>query len=160
MKTVSELRQEGLQVFVKHTRYYNIKIGDKTYVVGPFTRAQAASYGYDGSDIHAKGGATEVDIFKDGVLVAHGGTICSLKDSFVRRLGLTIALARALKGLDMINWTEVVNEVGVDRLRSFCDGKLTRREFEASGTSARRIIRAFGIDETRTRARKALARRS
>lgn len=158
MKTVAQLRQD-YKVFVKHRRYYQLVIDGRNMVVGPFTKKEAANYGYDHRYIHSKGGTTEIDIFKNGKLLASGGAICSLKDSFVRKIGLSIALGRTLERLDMINWTEIVNEVGQDRLRTFCEGGLTRREFEQSGTAARRVIRLLGIDEVRTRARKALNRR-
>lgn len=159
MRSVAELRQT-YKVFVKHRRYYNIKIGKNSNLVGPITRKEAFTYGYDCNDLSAKGGITEVDIFLDGRLLASGSAICSLKDSFVRKLGLNIALGRALERLDMINWSEIVEEVGQERLRSFCEGNLTRREFEQSGANARRVIRSLGVDEVRTRARKALSRRA
>lgn len=60
----------------------------------------------------------------------------------------------------MINWSEIVNEVGPERLRDFCEGNITRREFESVGTNARRLVRTLGVNEARTRARKALARRT
>lgn len=157
--TVAELRKT-YKVFVKHRRYYSINIDGEIQVVGPFSKKEAAAYGYTHREINAKGGSTEVEIFKNSKMLASGYAKCHTNDSFVRKLGLTKALGRAMGELQMINWTEVLNEVGVERLRSFCEGGLTRREFERAGTNARRIVREYGVDEVRTRARKALSRRS
>lgn len=159
MKSVAELRK-SFKVFVKHRRYYQVTVDGTQYVTGPFTRNEAMSYGYIGDDMHAKGGVTEVDIFKGENLLASGGAVCCLKDSFVRKIGLNIALGRALERLDMVNWSEILSEVGPERLRAFCEGSITRREFESVGTNARRLVRTLGVDEARTRARKALARRT
>lgn len=158
--TVLELRKD-YKVFVKHCRYYNVKVDDKMHLVGPFSRKEAEAYGYNHKEISPHGGTTLVEIYtRGGELLATGYAKCHTKDSFVRKLGLTKALGRAVGELQMINWTEILSEVGVDRLRSFCEGNLTRRDFERSGTASRRVIREYGVDEVRTRARKALSRRS
>ena len=62
--TVAELRKT-YKVFVKHRRYYSINIDGEIQVVGPFSKKEAAAYGYTHREINAKGGSTEVEIFKN-----------------------------------------------------------------------------------------------
>lgn len=157
--TVAELRKD-YKVFVKHRRYYAITIDGETTLVGPFSRKEAASYGYSSKEISAKGGSTEVEIYKNQKLLASGYAKCNTHDSFVRKLGLVKALGRAMGDLNMISWVDIINEVGRERLTHFCEGGLSRREFERAGTNARKAVRSLGVDEVRRRARKALARRS
>lgn len=163
MKTIAELRQT-YKVYVKHKRYYGflhpeIK-GEYSSIDGPLTREEAAALGYTSANMLAHGGQTEIELFYNGKLLASGYARCNEKDAFNRRLGLTKALGRLLGVLEMVNWNEIVEEVGQERLRTFCEGGLTRREFEQSGSASRRLIRDLGIDEVRTRARKALNRRT
>lgn len=163
MKTVAELRQEGFKVFVKHSRYYletRRFLFEKTLIYGPLSKSEKEASGFGSENLFAKGGKTEVEIYKNGVLLGEGHAVCSLSDNFNRKIGLQIALGRAQEDLNMVNWTQILNEVGQERLRSFCEGKLTRREFERCGGTARTLIRELGAKETRTRARKALSRRT
>lgn len=157
--TVAELRKT-YKVFVKHRRYYSINIDGDTMLVGPFSRREAEAYGYSHKEISSKGGSTEVEIYKNSKLLASGYAKCNTHDSFVRKLGLTKALGRALGELQMISWVDILNEVGRERLTHFCEGTLSRREFERAGTNARKAVRSLGVDEVRRRARKALARRA
>lgn len=166
MKTVEDLRKAGFRVFVKHSRYYEVDnlmlpiVPVKNVYFGPITRPAAKSMGYVPSTVFPRGGKTEVEIYHRDRLCSEGHAVCSINDNFNRKIGLTIALGRALERLDMINWDQVLAEVGQERLRSFCDGKYTRRQLESCGTTARSTVRALGVKEMRTRARKALNRRT
>ncbi len=61
--------------------------------------------------------------------------------------------------MNTVNWNKVLNETGVDGLRDFCTGSMTRREFESLGTYSRRLVRCLGSDEVRTRGKRVLTLR-
>ena len=76
--TVKELRQMGYTVKVRHNRLYEFgRIGYKS-----------------------KGGLTEVNIYYGGALLAEGKARCSDNDNYDRKLGVAIALGRAIKYSD------------------------------------------------------------
>ena len=59
----------------------------------------------------------------------------------------------------MIKWTNVVKEVGLNKLEDFCNGSLTYKEFESCGPESRRVIRNNGVRRTRRLASQAVRRR-
>ena len=85
MLTVHDLRKKGYKVRVLHTRRYEQP--------NQFGRAILLS----------KGGLTEVCITQPGhdVISAAGVARCSQNENFNRKLGVRIALGRALKQLRM-----------------------------------------------------------
>lgn len=59
-----------------------------------------------------------------------------------------------------VPWNELIEELGVETVRDFVNGTITRKEFEGFGALANNTVRSLGVKETRTRARKALRRRN
>lgn len=90
MNTVSQLRKEGAKVRVAHKRYsYNYKTMEDLYF----------SNELGGPDRHPKGGETIVQISLPDGRYLEGVAKCSLSDSYNRKVGVNIALGRALKNL-------------------------------------------------------------
>jgi len=87
--TVEQLRKSGYRVFVTHRRYY-------PNIPSPLTKDEAIIYH---TQPEPKGGVTTIEIYHHDDLLASGYANCSFKDNFVRRLGVNIALGRALKNL-------------------------------------------------------------
>lgn len=58
------------------------------------------------------------------------------------------------------NWSEILEDVGVDNVRRFVTRNMTARQFESLSSTARKLVREFGADALRTRARQALTRRN
>lgn len=79
--TVEQLRKQGYKVRVKHFRrhHFEIKVGGQKQVVDP------------------RGGRTVVEITSPSGLNAVGESFCCPIDNFDRKLGLKIALGRAIK---------------------------------------------------------------
>lgn len=154
VKTI--LENLGYKIFIKHERFYQH--------VGPITRNKAEILGINHSTVCPHGGKTTVDIYFDNHLIGHGVAECSHKDGFNRKVGREIALQRALENNVMqtmtVDWDAILEEVGTTTLANFCDGNLSRRELESRGSYTRKVVRALGANEVRTRARKALRRRN
>lgn len=91
MQTVKELRAAGFKVRVIHKRRANdngvIVFGNKR-VLKPET-------------VLHTGGNTTVEITAPNGATTSGHAECSLKDSFCRKTGLSVALGRALKQLQV-----------------------------------------------------------
>lgn len=90
--SVKNLRQGGFKVRVGHYRYTNIKIindPDMPILSSSFTEFQKP-FG-----VNPKGGKTTIELTKDGI-DAKGEAICCLEDNYNRKLGVKIALGRAL----------------------------------------------------------------
>lgn len=115
-ETLQELRRQGYKVFISHKRplkVVNLVSPRNTLTgysdVGFFTRHQMNNFILDkfgvpidnfGDYIYEKGGLTKVTICdQNGNTVVEGYADCSMKDNYSRKLGLHIALSRALKEL-------------------------------------------------------------
>lgn len=80
MTTVHDLRKMGYTVKVRHDRI--------------FTEPK-----FGGWAMSPKGGSTQVNIYMDGKLITSGYSKCCDLDNYDRKLGVKIALGRALKGI-------------------------------------------------------------
>jgi len=58
------------------------------------------------------------------------------------------------------NWSEILDEAGVENVRLFVARQMTARQFESLSSTGRKLIRELGTEAVRTRARQALTRRS
>ena len=84
--TIRQLRRAGFKVRVIHTRHYEII---QRGMSGPFSR------------LSGKGGTTKIQITTpDKQIDVEGIAVCSLEDSFDRKLGNSIALGRAIQMLE------------------------------------------------------------
>ena len=82
MLSVHDLRKRGLKVKVRHNRNFVTK-------------------DMDFYDFDPCGGSTEVEIFDPKTRQSYVGTsLCSRKDNYSRKLGVKIALGRALKSME------------------------------------------------------------
>lgn len=82
MNLAEKLKQDGLTYRVFHNRPIVGEREDERPI-------------FDG-----KGGATLVSIYDaDGNFLANGTSVCSKRDNFTKKLGVTIALGRAYKSL-------------------------------------------------------------
>lgn len=91
--TVKELRKQKYTVKVEHKRYIN---NFSTLM----TKHEAMSQGFKPLHFSPFGGKTSVTVTTpDNNTSVTGESLCSLKDPFDKKLGLTIALGRALKQL-------------------------------------------------------------
>lgn len=94
VQKVAELREQGYDVYISHARpvYGSNGSGIPEAV---YTKRQAKELG---KQLRPNGGVTTVSIRKgDDSPVWQGTSLCSTRDNFNRRLGLEIALGRALK---------------------------------------------------------------
>jgi hypothetical protein len=89
--TVKELQDNGYKVKVFHNRLYN---GYHAWQNGK--RVYGYTDGIIGPD--SKGGSTEVIIESPSGERFHGLAICSKKENYNKRMGIRIALGRALYG--------------------------------------------------------------
>lgn len=85
-QTVESLRKDNFKCKVFHYRYDKIK--------GELLPRNAFS---DTGLMSSFGGATEISILTPNGEELKGEAVCSKKDQFNRKLGLKIAIARALK---------------------------------------------------------------
>lgn len=88
--TVSQLRKDGAKVRVAHKRYrFNHEMTEDLYFSNELT----------GPERHPKGGETIVQVSLSDGRNVEGIAKCSLHDSYNRKVGVSIALGRALKNL-------------------------------------------------------------
>ena len=92
--TIKQLRQQGYKVRVLHFRHlatnYNIKITSSKDIKTSYTTKLS------------KGGSTTIELTTpDKSRTVIGKSVCSLGESFNRKLGNNIALGRALKQLKL-----------------------------------------------------------
>ena len=93
--TIKQLRQAGFKVRVIHTRHYEPVSAYK--MSGPVSRL---------SRLSGKGGSTRIQISSPDLQHnVEGIAVCSLEDSFNRKLGNSIAMGRAVQ--QMINIPEL-----------------------------------------------------
>ena len=174
---VQELRTQGYRVFVKHSRFFKInhEIGSegnklRTFLqtTVPLTRSELSSFiasipGIVSTEFLPRGGRTDVEIYRGEELIGSGVANCSRNDAFNKKIGRAIALGRALENLKMrsncCNWSEILEEVGVENVRRFAIREMTARNFESLSTTTRKLVRELGAEEVRNRARQALSRR-
>lgn len=95
MKNVSQLRNEGYKVRVRHVRKFKGPNG-----VGAASKREIAESGLVLADclVH-NGGSTSVEITSPSNQTVSATAECSEKDAFNRKIGLNIALGRALAQL-------------------------------------------------------------
>lgn len=93
--TVKHLRQNGFKVRVGHYRWTDMAIMSYGQ---PTLQSDITSDDFifnDSAGINPKGGKTTIELTKDGI-DAKGEAICCLEDNYNRKLGVKIALGRAL----------------------------------------------------------------
>ena len=172
---VQELRTQGYRVFVKHSRFFRInhEIGSdgntlrtSLHTTVPLTRNAFSSFvssipGIVSTEFLPRGGRTEVEIYRGEELIGSGVANCSKNDAYNKKIGRSIALGRALENLKMssCNWSEILEEVGLENVRRFAIREMTARNFESLSTTTRKLVRELGAEEVRNRARQALSRR-
>ena len=109
---IDRLREQGYTVRVSHRRPVELPTPwqfDWPAVNGA-TRAELAELreaGWPEAAFAPKGGRTDVEIISPNGAAFHGNAVCSESDSFNRRLGLQIALGRAVKQMQtfkQIRW--------------------------------------------------------
>lgn len=94
--TVAALRQSGNKVRVTQLRH---KVGDETGQLYPLKNEY--NNGLLGNERTQRGGLIKVEItLKDGKDYT-GEALCSKNDQFNRKIGLKIALNRALNGVEV-----------------------------------------------------------
>lgn len=111
--TIDELRARGFKVRVQHFRVYDLTPSRILASFGTLRRAaQVATLEVrPNSDallvsvipdarLNPRGGATEVQIQKDGVRIGGGSARCNPIDNYVKRTGRELALERALASVD------------------------------------------------------------
>lgn len=108
MLTVQKLREMGYKVRVTHKRVYShiydLHNNERRLDLGSrrkfprFTRTLANQIGL--SNIHCRGGETIVEVTTPDNVDAFGVSLCSLKDHYNKKLGVEIALGRAVKALE------------------------------------------------------------
>lgn len=84
MQTVYELRKSGYKVRVSHQRYY------ANYLLARHKAGKLINH------LTAKGGMTLVELTSPTGINVLGCARCSKKDNFNRKMGLNVALGRAL----------------------------------------------------------------
>lgn len=99
--TVKELRQNGFKVRVGHYRYTNVqanlfalKLKITKFEGRPILDSKMTPFQKE-LGISPKGGRTTVEITKDG-FDGKAEAICCFEDNYNRKLGVKIALGRAL----------------------------------------------------------------
>jgi len=97
---IDDLRARGYAVHVTHRRnYYDAHLGRRAYKAA--TRHEAENLGFATYAVCPTGGSTEVSIYDAGLGVqVFGSAYCSDADNFNRRLGLRMALGRALSAFE------------------------------------------------------------
>jgi hypothetical protein len=97
--SVKNLRQSGFKVRVGHYRWTEFQGGIlKNKSIKKISGSPCLQIkGVDWSDrgFYPKGGTTTIELTKDGI-DASGEAICCLEDNYNRKLGVKIALGRAL----------------------------------------------------------------
>lgn len=96
---IANLRTQGYLVNVRHLRAINyvhplplMTSYRAKHEVMPETHLRPSMFA-------PRGGRTEVEIVREGSIVAFGATNCSPRDNYCKAVGLQIALGRALKEL-------------------------------------------------------------
>ena len=84
--TVKQLRQSGFKVRVCHTRNYDSVVKFNTGLT---------------KNLSPKGGKTVVEITTPQGLDTTGEAVCSNEDPYNKKLGVKIAIGRALKNLPL-----------------------------------------------------------
>lgn len=177
--TVFQLRAAGYRVYVRHLRFYRINVplaGTDIAVPvvnsspSPRSDIQALNGLVNGKiEALARGGRTEVEIYRGETLIGAGVAKCSSKDAYSKKIGRTIALGRAVRNLNLLenpmaavtcNWSSIIEQVGAENVRLFATRQMTARKFESLSSETRKLVREFGTETLRTRARQALSRRS
>lgn len=109
-ETISFLQESGYIVRVSHERpLEGVSVvkdwqGDPIVVQGHFgapilCNRNTLRSDYEKLQWRPNGGFTRVRIFKGEAILAESYAVCSELDNFSRRMGLTIALGRALKSM-------------------------------------------------------------
>ncbi len=89
METIHSLRQKKFKVRVLHFRFF------KNFAQFPMAVYKSEIK----KGVSAKGGKTRIDVTTPEGKTVSGESICSIEDTFSRKLGNNIALGRALKKL-------------------------------------------------------------
>lgn len=94
--TLAALRAKGYEVKVEHWRHYENDEGSTFFG----HERNAANFGFEPRDLQPRGGATLVSIWHpEQEIGGVGSANCAKADNFDRRLGLRMALGRALADL-------------------------------------------------------------
>jgi len=100
--TVKELRQNGVKVRVMHRRYcaYDYNLFSFKELRNEKDKFLYSGQGLDGPLRSPKGGETIVELTYPNGKNVRGVALCSLKDQFNRKVGLNMAIFRALAKLN------------------------------------------------------------
>lgn len=101
MNTVKSLRQSNYKIRISHCRNVNLKAKKNDDM--SLTRL----YKELNEPITAKGGKTIVELTFNGKN-ARGEALCSIGDGYNRKLGVQVALGRALNQLTLITENKIV----------------------------------------------------
>lgn len=94
--TVADLRRSGFKVRVSHNRYFKSNfMGGFKIRLSPYTRFTENRQG-----VLPKGGETTVEITDPNGVTVFGTSVCRPDEAFVKRLGLSVSIGRALKQLN------------------------------------------------------------
>lgn len=96
---IANLRTQGYRVNVRHLRAIKYVHPLPLMTTYAAKRAVMPETHLRPSMFSPRGGRTEVEIVRDGSIVAFGATNCSTRDNYNKAVGLQIALGRALKEL-------------------------------------------------------------
>ena len=97
--TIQDLKDLGFHTKVRHTR--NIREVPKLDGVQ--------------KQLRSKGGMTEVGIYKGDTLLSTGWAKCCSIDNYNRKLGLKIALGRAIKKMDVVSLPNAI-DIGTEAI--------------------------------------------
>jgi len=91
-KTIKQLRREGWKVKVNHYRF--VKEKESNIMWAPYKVREL------GLTFDPRGGSTIIEIESPDGRTSHGASLCSRNDNFNRRIGVRIALGRALDQME------------------------------------------------------------
>lgn len=94
---IANLRAKGYLVNVRHLRAINYVHPLPLMTSYRAKREVMPETHLRPSMFSPRGGRTEVEIVRDGSIIAFGVTNCSPRDNYCKAVGLQIALGRALK---------------------------------------------------------------
>jgi len=108
MHDIKHLEDMGFEVDVVHLRYYSQPISEEEskvvadgwiYSIEPISKKSAIDKGFVISNVELNGGQTIVTVSKNNLQI-RAYAVCSEHDSFCRKTGRQVAIARVMKLLE------------------------------------------------------------